>query len=185
MSIDENILIEKVKNGDQSAFRQLVDLNRDMVFSIALKIMRNSEDAEEVAMDAFMKAFEKIDSFKGDSAFSTWIYKICYNLSLSKLRKKELSYTDIDDQAYRIGDLNAKDALQLMIKAERSAELKTAIDKLDNDSKNILTLFYFEEKKLKEVSDILKISESNVKVKLHRGRKTLSTLLKSNNALIY
>jgi len=182
---EELLIIERIKNGDQKAYRLLVDRNKDMVYSIALKIVKNTEEAEELAMDAFMKAFEKIDTFKGDSAFSTWIYRICYNLSLSKLRKKSLNVSTIEDHSYKISDESDLDALQLIIKEEKNSLVHKAIDDLDEDYKNVIKLFYFEDKKLRELADILKISEANAKVKLHRGRKMLLDLLESKKKLIY
>ena len=170
-------LVNKIKKGDQNAFRSLVNEYKDMVYSICFNISKNREDAEELAMDAFMQAYKKIDNFRGESAFSTWIYRIAYNLTLSKLRKSKLDTTDIDKEVYRLDDSSSIGALEQMIRGERALEVQKAINELDVESKEIINLVYFKDKKMKEVSDIMKLSESNVKVKLFRGRQKLMKLL--------
>ena len=87
---NDQIYIDKVRAGDSSAFSYLVDNYKDMAYTIALKIVRNAEDAEEVAQDSFIKAFQQINTFQGKSKFSTWLYTIVYRTAISKTRKKKL-----------------------------------------------------------------------------------------------
>ena len=88
--MEDHILIEKVLAGDSNAFSGLIDRYKDMVYTLAIRIVKNNEDAEEVAQDSFIKAFEKLDSFKGSSKFSTWLYTIVYRTALTKVRKKKV-----------------------------------------------------------------------------------------------
>ena len=84
------LIIAKVKQGDMVAFNALIDEYKAMAFTLALKLMKNREDAEEVAQDAFVKAYKNIGQFEGKSKFSTWLYTIVYNTALTRLRKKQL-----------------------------------------------------------------------------------------------
>lgn len=182
---NENIFIEKVRKGDSESYRVLVDNYKDMVYSIALKLVKNHEDAEELSMDAFVKAYEKIDSFRGDSAFSTWLYRIVYNLSLSRLRKKNLNTFGIDEKLFQVRDDNQKTPFEQLLKNEKEMIVHDAISKLDVEGGKIISLFYFEDRKMKEIAEIMKLSESNVKVKLFRSRKKLYELLSVSGELFH
>ena len=94
---DDQIYVERVLKGDTNAFSFLINKYKDMVYTLALRIVKNNEDAEEVAQDSFLKAYQKISSFKGDSKFSTWLYTIVYRNAITKVRKKKLETSDIDD----------------------------------------------------------------------------------------
>ena len=93
----DQIYIDKVLQGDTNAFAYLINKYKDMTYTLAIKIVKNHEDAEEVAQDSFLKAYQKIDSFKGNSKFSTWLYTIVYRTAITKIRKKKLETSDIDD----------------------------------------------------------------------------------------
>ena len=93
----DQIYIDKVLKGDANAYAHLINKYKDMTYTLAMKIVKNHEDAEEVAQDSFLKAYEKLDSFKGDSKFSTWLYTIVYRNSITKIRKKKVATSDIDD----------------------------------------------------------------------------------------
>jgi RNA polymerase sigma-70 factor (ECF subfamily) len=84
--------------GDSSAYAAIVDKHKEMVFTIAVKIVRNQQDAEEVAQDVFVKAFHALATFKGDAKFSTWLYRIAYNTAISATRRKKPDFTVIDDK---------------------------------------------------------------------------------------
>jgi RNA polymerase sigma factor (sigma-70 family) len=175
---EELKVIEQVKQGDLLAFRLLVDMHKTLAFNIALQVSRNKEDAEEIAQDAFLKAWQAIHSFKGESRFATWFYRIVYNLSISKTRKKKMETSPIDD--IHISEKDIADALEahhLLEKEDRVLHLERALLELSEDESLILTLFYNHEKTIDEISHITGYSVSNVKVKLHRARKRLYVLL--------
>ena len=94
---DDNFYIEKVLNGDSSAYAALVDKHKNLVFSIALKVLNSREDAEEIAQDAFIKAFHSLKSFERKSKFSTWLYRIVYNAAISHTRKRVLETIPMDN----------------------------------------------------------------------------------------
>jgi len=88
--IKEKQLIGKVKRGDTLAFRELVENYQHLAYTVAYNIIKNAQDAEEVVQDSFIKVFGKIDQFKEEAKFSSWLFKIVYNTALSRIRKKQL-----------------------------------------------------------------------------------------------
>jgi len=88
---EDKFYIEKVLKGDTTAYADIVNKHKEMVFTIAVKILRNREDAEEIAQDAFVKAFQALPGFKGEARFSTWLYRIVYNAAISQSRKRNMN----------------------------------------------------------------------------------------------
>jgi RNA polymerase sigma-70 factor (ECF subfamily) len=170
----DSYYITKIKEGDPAAYAVLVNKYKKMAFNVALQMMGNREDAEEIAQDAFLKAYRALDSYKGDSKFSTWIYRIIYNTAISKLRKKKLDTSSIDeDYSASVNVKSTQSAVQELREEERKVFLKQALDQLSGDDRTLITLFYLEESSVDEVCSITGLSASNVKVKLHRARKKL------------
>lgn len=177
-TIDENILIESIKNGDTNAYAKLVDRYKDLVYTLAIRMLKNREEAEEIAQDTFIKVFKSLDKFKGDSKFSTWIYRVAYNTCLDAIKKNKKHQNDVAIDEYTFNKLDTIDnALENIIKEERSVLIKNCINKLPEESSVILTLFYFEELSLEEISKVINIEANTVKVKLFRARKKLAVIL--------
>ena len=175
---NDSYYINKVKQGDPSAYAFLVDKHKRMAYNVALQLMGNREDAQEVAQDAFLKAYQALDGYKGESKFSTWIYRIIYNAAISRLRKKKLPITSMDDEHTKVDIVgDTQSALKSLKGEERKRYLNAAMSQLEKDERVILTLFYLDEKTVDEVSEITGWSSSNVKVKLHRARKRLYSRL--------
>ena len=169
------LIIAKVKEGDMAAFNVLIDEYKAMAFTLALKLMKNREDAEEVAQDAFLKAYRSIHQFEGKSKFSTWLYTIVYNTALTRLRKKQLPTSDLDfhqDESLTSYSESDKEWRKLQ-KSERSSYIKQALGMLSSDDQVAITLFYLNENSLQEICEITGWELSNVKVRLHRARKRL------------
>ena len=95
MTTNDQHYINLILNGDASAFSILVDRYKDLVFSLTIKMLKNREEAEEVSQDTFIKAYKSLPKFKGDSKFSTWIYKIAYNSCLDRLKKNKKFYNNV------------------------------------------------------------------------------------------
>ncbi len=175
---DENILIDAINNGDTRAYAQLVDRYKDLVYTLALRMLKHKEEAEEVAQDTFIKVFKSLHKFKGDSKFSTWIYRVAYNTCLDNIKKNKKYLNNVAIDEFTFNKLDTIDnALDHIIKEEKSILIKNCIDKLPEDSSAILTLFYFEELSLDEISKIINIEANTVKVKLFRARKKLAVIL--------
>jgi RNA polymerase sigma-70 factor (ECF subfamily) len=171
------LLVRRAKKGDQSAFTELVELYSERIFNLALRILKNSDDASDVLQETFTAVYEKIDSFDGRSNFFTWLYRIATNFSLMKLRKdKRTIYTDKDMeeqfdnpdkvQIHEWRDLPLKD----MLNDEFRKKLENAIDLLPEIYRSVFILRDLEEMSIKETSKILGITESNVKIRLKRAR---------------
>lgn len=175
---DDQKLIEAISQGDTKAYAQLVNRYKDLVFTLALRMLKHREEAEEVAQDTFVKVFRSLNRFKGDSKFSTWIYKVTYNTCLDRIKKNKKHYNDVAIDAFTLNKLVTIDnALDNLIKEEKSVVIKQCINKLPEDSSALLTLFYFEELTLEEIAKIINIETNTVKVKLFRARKKLAVIL--------
>jgi RNA polymerase sigma factor (sigma-70 family) len=175
MQMEELQIIERIQKGDTNAFSYLVTKYQDVVFSIALKVLKNRDNAEEVAQETFIKAFQSISSFRGKSKFSTWLYSIAYNTCITSVRKKKVPTTNIDqigvndeEEGWDDFDLTAE---------ERSKMLEISLKKLPDDDYTLVILYYYEEQNIDDISQIVGLSESNVKVKLHRARKKLHLIM--------
>ena len=171
--------IKQTLNGNVNAYAFLVEKYKHMVFTLTIRIVKNREEAEEVSQDTFVKAFKNLEKFKGESKFSTWVYKIAYYASLDVVkRNKRFSKTEnIDDLNDRELD-NVQDALSYLHDKERKKVIKEALLKLNEDEQTILMLYYFEELPVKEISKVVNLSEDNIKIRLFRARKKLATILK-------
>ncbi len=170
----DQFYIDRVLKGDSNAFAFLINRYKDMVFTLALKIVKNREDAEEVAQDSFLKAYQKLEGFKGQSKFSTWLYTIVYRSALTKVRKKKLETTDIDSYVLD----NHKDGqdfpqLEAIKNGEQQKYVREAIDNLGEVDSLLITLFYLHDNSIEEIQEITEMSQSNVKVRLFRARKRL------------
>jgi RNA polymerase sigma factor (sigma-70 family) len=175
MQMEELQIIERIQMGDTNAFSYLVTKYQDVVFSIALKVLRNREDAEEVAQETFIKAFRSISSFRGKSKFSTWLFSIAYNTCITGVRKKKFHTTSID-QVQLNNEEEDWDDLGLSAE-EKSKMLEMSLKKLPEDDYTLVILYYYEEQSIEDISRIVGLSESNVKVKLHRARKKLHLIM--------
>jgi RNA polymerase sigma-70 factor (ECF subfamily) len=174
-------LINKVINGESNAYAELVDRYKHMVYTLALKIVKNREDAEEVAQDTFFKAYNSLKYFKGDSKFSTWLYKIAYYGSLDYLKKnkRQVETTKLDiSEEYNIASMD--DALDGMEVKERAEIIKHAIQELPGEDAALITLYYFEMLSMNEISKVIGLVPNTVKVRLYRGRKRLAKILENN-----
>lgn len=178
---EDNYFIERVLSGDVSAYSSLVDRHKDMAYSIAYKVLRIQEDAEEVAQDAFLKAYQNLDKFKHEAKFSTWLFRIVYNTAISRTRKKRPDFSPIDERTMgNLTDDDIHENLDQMSSEEQQNMVTAAIDRLPEDESAIVTLFYMEDNSIEDISEITGLSRSNVKVKLFRIRKKLSAELHRN-----
>lgn len=171
--------IERTLAGDTGCFACLLDRYSRPVHSLILKMVRNREDAEELAQDVFLKVFRYLSSFKGDCSFSTWIYRITYNTAISELRKKKQEFVAIDEA--QINNVSEEEVSELLGRTpanEQVDKLEVALANLPPDERALIMLFYWKGKSVDDLTVITGLSVSNVKVKLHRIRKKLFVLIK-------
>jgi RNA polymerase sigma-70 factor (ECF subfamily) len=168
-------LIDAVIRGDQAAYRSLIDRYQKYVFTITYNILKNREEAEEAAQDVFIKVYKKLRSFERKSKFSTWLYTIAYRTGLDYQKKKKYHTRSIDsEESYlQIEDTKSKNPDQSMHQADLKEKLKAAIEQLKPADASVITLFYLHEKSVQEVAQIMDLTVSNVKTKLHRLREAL------------
>jgi len=172
--LEDSHYIERVINGDVSAYSALVEKHKNLVFSIAVKILNNREDAEEIAQDTFLKAYASLKSFEKKSKFSTWLYRIAYNGAISKKRKKKMDAVEIDDHImfnYSTDEISTN--VHQIHESEQIQLIDKALKTLPDDDNLLITLFYKSEHSIEDISYITGLTQSNVKVKLHRIRKKL------------
>ncbi|MFP2995970.1 RNA polymerase sigma factor [Spongiivirga sp. MCCC 1A20706] len=176
---DDQFYITKILEGDSSYYTYLVNRYKNLVYSIVLRMLKNEDDAHEVAQDVFVKVYTNLASFKGKSKFSTWIYKIAYHKCLDALKAKKRSFDTISiDDVFDINTDAVDNALDMLEKEARKKTIMNAVMSLKEDYATILTLYYFEELSLKEITEVVGSTLDNVKIKLYRGRKQLFTILK-------
>ena len=167
-------LVRKSQEDDERAFGELVSRYESKVYSLALKMLRNPEDAEDVLQDTFLRAYRGIKSFKGNSTFSTWIYRITANSALMRLRKRQLPTVSIDDADEREAPINIADwapgPVEQMLNQETQAAMTEAIDALPPEFRQVFVLRDIEELSNAEVAEILDLSVAAVKSRMHRAR---------------
>lgn len=171
--------VERVLAGDTSCFACLLDRYSTQVHTLIARVVHNREDAEELTQDVFMKVFKNLSSFKGNSSFSTWIYRIAYNTAISETRRKRIEYLAIEEQ--QINNVSEEEIESKMGYSDTNEQvemLEKALEKLPPDERFIILLFYMQDKTTEEVAEITGFTVTNVKTKLFRIRKKLFVLLK-------
>ena len=173
--LNDNELISRVLSGDQQAYAGLVSRYQSYVFTLALRVVKSREDAEEVAQDSFIKAYKYLADFKGASKFSTWLYTIVNNTAISFLRKKKVEIHSLDNEkVFEVADSKESGMGANMIEQKsKMAMVNQAISMLNPDDAQIITLFYKAEQSLDETAQILGIEINAAKVRLYRARTRL------------
>jgi RNA polymerase sigma factor (sigma-70 family) len=171
---EENQLIDRILAGDERSYAELVDRYKRYAFTIALKIVGERTDAEEVAQDAFIKAYHYLKGFNRDARFSTWLYRIVFNTAISRKRKKRIQFEDVDNVRAEYGD-----------RADSETEMKDkqvfvakALEQLNEADRLAIQLFYIKEFSLEEVAEMMGQNANTVKVRIHRARQRMADELK-------
>jgi RNA polymerase sigma factor (sigma-70 family) len=182
--LNDNEIISKVLSGDQQAYALLVDRYQRYVFTLTLRFVKTREDAEEVAQDVFIKVYRSLADFRGASKFSTWLYTIVNTTCITFLRKKKLETHTLDDErVFAAADsIDSGMRANLVEQKSRVAMVNRAIQLLNTDDAEILTLFYKGEQTLEEIAAILAIEPNTAKVRLHRARTRLKDKMETHFA---
>ena len=180
--LEEQELIEKSQMGDVEAFGMLVSLYEKKIYNLSLRISGNSEDAFDISQETFIKIFKNIEKFKGESSFSTWIYRIATNTAYDYLKYEAKPKRSLDD------DENPIEIIDKTISPEQATEtdeeMKTigkAINKLSLEFRQVLVLRDIEGYSYEEIADILKLELGTVKSRISRARKNLKKILNEWN----
>jgi len=175
--IDDSHYIGRVLGGEPAAYAALVDRHKNMAYNIALKIVRNPEDAEEITQDSFVKAYRSLGSFKGSSKFSTWLYRIVYNTSVSHIRKNRREVVMDSSDPFILKHPEMIEEAHPEDGESMEGALRKVLDKLPAEEQTIINLFYYEQMSIEDVAMVMNLSASNVKVRLFRLRKRLYGLV--------
>lgn len=185
--MDEKILVEQLKQGDQTAFKTIVDTWQNMVYNTALGIVQSEEDAEDIAQEVFVQVYQSISSFKGDSKFSTWLYRIAITKSLDherkKKRKKRFAFVKSlfgEESEVVVHPPDFHHPGVAIEKKEDAATLFAAIAQLPENQKIAFTLHKVEGLSYQEVSDVMETTVSSVESLMHRARTNLKKILENH-----
>lgn len=179
MKHHDQIYIDKVLKGDHAAFAFLVDKYKYMAYTIALKIMDNEANAEDIAQESFIKAYHQLHTFEGKSKFSTWLYTIVYRTALSKQQENTLeTYAMTDEIAENYAPDSFTPQIETMEVAEQQKYVHEAIQRLPKIEALLVTLYYLEENSVKEIQEITGLTAENIKIRLFRARKKLESWLR-------
>lgn len=168
----DNFIIERILSGDKSGYKDLANRHKDYAFTVAYKIAGTREDAEEIAQDAFIQAFQALPTFNQEAKFTTWFYRIVFNAALMFKRKNRIRAEDIElSQSAQYVTADTDKNLKI---TEQQQYIQKAFNHLSPDDVTIITLFYLKERSLEEIAQVVGISAETVKVKLCRARKRLA-----------
>ena len=181
--VSNSELVKKSQLGDKSAFEELVKRHQELVFSLSFKLTGNRELANDVAQEAFIRAWKAIGKFRGDSTFGTWIYRITVNTAwtLRKKAKKHYSLNIEDTQEPVVVD-EKKDPELVAINSDLSLVLRKALNQIPLEQRIIVELKNIEGRSHKEIADYLDISVTAAKVRLHRAHQKLRNILEEIDA---
>jgi RNA polymerase sigma-70 factor (ECF subfamily) len=171
--------IERVLNGEVAVFSYIVDRYKDHAFNLAFRICGNREEAEEASQDSFLKVFRSLKGFRMKSSFSTWLYRIVYNTSVSYIRSKKKGVLSLEDFPADAMDFAGIYSTEAEAEDEyRNSLVNFALQKLDDEERGIISLYYYEEMSTEEIAEVTGISRSNIKVRLFRTRQKLLGIIK-------
>lgn len=185
-------LIEKAKNGDQHAFTELLGYYKEALFHLLLKMVKSKEDAEDLMIETFEKAFRKIQSYKSDYAFSTWLFRIATNHGIDYIRSgKQNKYDNVYiDKTYDYDNDFQKNVIiteeslnpeESIVNNQEKSLIKDVVRKLPPDYRRIVVLRYFEDYSYSEISEKLDLPIGTVKARLFRSRELLQSILAKHN----
>ncbi len=185
--IEEKIVkqIKLVKKGDQAAFEDVVSFYQNKVFAICFRMIGNKHEAEDLAQEAFIRAYINIQSYDENRKFSTWLYRIATNLAIDRMRKKKPDY-------YLDAEIKGTEGMNLysqipdngvlpedeVTSLETQSYIQKEIMQLPAKYRSIIALRFIDELSLKEISEILEIPVGTVKTRIHRGREALRKKLR-------
>ena len=188
---DESTLIERIKKGDTEAFSKLTSAYEKKALNFAYRMLRDSADAEDATQEAFLRVFDKIHTFYGNSSFSTWFYTILNNICLDMLRKKSrqaetvsISQNSNDDEYYELQIQDtAKGPYEQLQKKAAQQLLESALTQLSNEHRAVIVMRDINDFEYEEIAKILNISLGTVKSRISRARLALRKILEENKEL--
>jgi len=185
-------LVIKAKKGEQAAYTAIMTRYREPIYYLCLKMIRNESDAEDLSIEAFEKAFKKLDQYTPQFAFSTWLFRIATNHCIDFIRKKKLKTTSIDEAIeddkggsynLQVGG-NSKDPEEKFIEKQKINLMREIVTKLDEPYQSLVEMRYFQELSYEEIATERDIPLGTVKAQLFRARALLSELIRKSKSSI-
>ncbi|HOW10741.1 MAG TPA: RNA polymerase sigma factor [Bacteroidales bacterium] len=174
------VYIDKVLEGNINAFSFLIERHKDNAFNLAYRICGNREEAEEIAQDAFLKAFRSLKDFRKKSSFSTWLYRIVYNTSVSLVRTRGSRVLSLEEFPADAVDFLAESTNEdEAVDNYRNSLVNFALQKLQEEERGLITLYYFDELETDEIALITGIKKQYIKVRLFRARQKMAGIIKN------
>jgi RNA polymerase sigma-70 factor (ECF subfamily) len=177
-------LVCRAKEGEQKAFAELMHRYKESIYFMSLKMVNNKDDAMDMTVETFGKAFENIEKYKPDFAFSTWLFRIATNNCIDFIRKKRLNVVSMDSMVDDEGDdrplqirSDTLDPEEISIKKQQNEKLKDIVDKLPARYRTLIILRYFDELSYEEIATQLDLPLGTVKAQLFRARDLLSNVM--------
>jgi RNA polymerase sigma-70 factor (ECF subfamily) len=171
-------LIREFKDGNEKAFNVLVLRYQEKIYWVVRRLLPDHDEADDVVQDIFVKVYRSLNSFKGDSSFYTWLYRIAVNLSLNEIRRKKTRKTFAFDDSVTQYESDEILPLERMEREERTRLIKEAIDRLPEKQKKVFVLRYYEELPYEEISKILKTSVGGLKANYFHAVKKIAEYVK-------
>ena len=175
---NDTYYIEQVLEGNINAFSHLVDRHKDKAYNLAFRICGNREEAEEIAQDAFIKAYRSLKNFRKKSSFATWLYRIVYNTAISLVRTRKQRILALEEFP-----ADAADFLGFSRNEEEAGEdyrnslINFALQKIPEEDRGLITLYYYDDLDTEEISKITGINKTGIKVRLFRARKKMADII--------
>jgi len=170
------LLVKRCLDGDTDAYRQLYDRYAKAMYNTALRIVNSAADAEDILQEAFIDAFHQLRKFENRSTFSAWLKQIVINKSISFLKRKKISFTEVET-AGDVADTVDEESTWYTVDM-----IKDAVQQLPDGYRAVLSLHLFEGYEQEEIAETLGLAHSTVRTQYMRGKQRLITLLKTNNA---
>ncbi len=182
-TLDDDQLVDLCRKGDDSAFDVLVVRHQDRLFHSLVSILKSRDDALDIAQSALLQAHRKLDTFRGDSAFYSWLYRIAVNLALSWLRKQKSGSVSIDALREETGfEVVAEDRdgqpLASVLRDEHRRVVRETLAELPEEFRTVLVMKEFEGLRYDEIASLTEVPIGTVRSRIHRGRGELAQRLK-------
>jgi RNA polymerase sigma-70 factor, ECF subfamily len=192
MSDSEKLLLEKSKAGDIAAFEQLIECYQRKIYNIALRIVGNYDDANDLAQEVFIRIYKSIGNFKQQSSFSTWIYRITTNVCLDDIRKRKNRKVISLDEEIKLDDGEMKRQIvsddplpeDMAEKSEMRKIVNDAINRLSEEHRIVIVLRDIQGFSYEEIAQIVKCPEGTVKSRINRARQVLKNILQTKRELL-
>ncbi|HLP56442.1 MAG TPA: sigma-70 family RNA polymerase sigma factor [Fluviicola sp.] len=186
------VLVDAARNGDQAAFASLMERYRESIYFMMMKMVRNSDDADDLTIEAFGKAFSRLDQYSPSFAFSTWLFKIASNNCIDFIRKKRIKltsmdtgYTNEEGESIRIdAKAQTRDPEETIIHNQKVKHMRQLVSKLKPRYRELIEKRYFEELSYEEIADELNLPLGTVKAQLFRARDFLAQMMEQTKDAI-